>query len=201
MFAERLKELRKMRRFSQHALAERLGISQQAVGKWETGKSTPDPATLREIADIFEVSVDLLLGRELVPTASTGAAGEVVLPILGTVRAGYGALAFQEYRGAEPASVRNPEEYFYLVVSGDSMEPRISSGDLALVHRQPDVESGELAVVLVDGEEGTLKRVVKRDGAVILQPFNQSYQPQIFIGEELSKLTIVGKVVETKTKW
>ena len=49
MFAERLKELRKMRRFSQHALAERLGISQQAVGKWETGKSTPDPATLREI--------------------------------------------------------------------------------------------------------------------------------------------------------
>ncbi len=97
MFAERLKELRKMRRFSQHALAERLGISQQAVGKWETGKSTPDPATLREIADIFEVSVDLLLGRELIPPASAGAAGEVLLPILGTVRAGYGALAFQEY--------------------------------------------------------------------------------------------------------
>lgn len=97
--------------------------------------------------------------------------------------------------------MHNPEEYFYLVVSGDSMEPRISSGDLALVHRQPDVESGELAVVLVDGEEGTLKRVVKRDGAVILQPFNQSYQPQIFMGEELSQLTIVGKVVETKTKW
>ena len=201
MFAERLKELRKMRRFSQHALAERLGISQQAVGKWETGKSTPDPATLREIADIFEVSVDLLLGRELIPPASAGAAGEVLLPILGTVRAGYGALAFQEYRGTEPASVHNPEEYFYLVVSGDSMAPRISSGDLALVHRQPDVESGELAVVLVDGEEGTLKRVVKRDGAVILQPFNQSYQPQIFMGEELSQLTIVGKVVETKTKW
>lgn len=201
MFAERLKELRKMRRFSQHALAERLGISQQAVGKWETGKSTPDPATLREIADIFEVSVDLLLGRELIPPASAGAAGEVLLPILGTVRAGYGALAFQEYRGTEPASVHSPEEYFYLVVSGDSMEPRISSGDLALVHRQPDVESGELAVVLVDGEEGTLKRVVKRDGAVILQPFNQSYQPQIFMGEELSQLTIVGKVVETKTKW
>ena len=109
MFAERLKELRKMRRFSQHALAERLGISQQAVGKWETGKSTPDPATLREIADIFEVSVDLLLGRELIPPASAGAAGEVLLPILGTVRAGYGALAFQEYRGTEPASVHNPE--------------------------------------------------------------------------------------------
>ena len=97
--------------------------------------------------------------------------------------------------------MRNPEEYFYLIVRGDSMEPRIRGGDLALVHRQPDVESGELAVVLVDGEEGTLKRVLKKDGAVILQPFNQSYQTQVFIGEEINRLTVVGKVVETKAKW
>ncbi len=81
------------------------------------------------------------------------------------------------------------------------MEPRIHSGDLALVHRQPDVESGELAVVLVAGEEGTLKRVIKKEGAVILQPFNQAYQPQVFIGEELEQLVIIGKVVETKTRW
>ena len=77
----------------------------------------------------------------------------------------------------------------------------LHSGDLALVHRQPDVASGELAVVLVAGEEGTLKRVIKKDGAVILQPFNQAYQPQVFIGEELEQLVIIGKVVETKTRW
>lgn len=78
------------------------------------------------------------------------------------------------------------------------MEPRISSGDLALVHSQPDVESGDLAVVLVDGEEGTLKKVLKKEGAVILQPFNPAYQTQVFIGGEIDRLTIVGKVVETK---
>ena len=61
---------------SKRPIARAVGISQQAVGKWETGKSTPDPATLREIADIFEVSVDLLLGRELIPPASAGAAGD-----------------------------------------------------------------------------------------------------------------------------
>ena len=81
------------------------------------------------------------------------------------------------------------------------MEPRISSGDLALVHSQPDVESGDLAVVLVDGEEGTLKKVLKKEGAVILQPFNPAYKTQVFIGGEIDRLTIVGKVVETKTKW
>lgn len=203
MFSDRLKILRKSCKMSQGALASELGISQQAVGKWETGRSTPDPVTLKAIADIFHVSADFLLGREEVPARAQAGSpvSEAQVPVLGRVKAGYGAVAFQEDYGTEPANVSRPSDYFYLIVHGDSMEPRIHSGDLALVHRQQDVESGELAVVLVDGEEGTLKRVIKKEGAVILQPFNQSYQPQIFIGEEIEQLIIVGKVVETKTKW
>ena len=206
MFSDQLRALRKERKVTQGELAARLGLSQQAVAKWESGKATPDPHTLRRMADILEVSVDSLLERRAqAPLPGLGlwrpAAPEVRLPVLGTVKAGYGACAFEEDYGTEPANVRNPEEYFYLIVRGDSMEPRIRGGDLALVHRQPDVESGELAVVLVDGEEGTLKRVLKKDGAVILQPFNQSYQTQVFIGEEINRLTVVGKVVETKAKW
>ncbi|MCI8650658.1 MAG: helix-turn-helix domain-containing protein [Anaerotruncus sp.] len=197
MLGERLKQLRKQNKISQMALASQLGLSQQAVGKWETERSAPDPATLNQLADIFQVSVDYLLGRDSSPKQS----GEVMLPILGTVKAGYGAMAFEEYYGQEPANVRSPEEYFYLLVHGDSMEPQIRSGDLALVHRQPDVQSGELAVVLVDGEEGTLKRVIKKDQAVILQAFNQMYEAQVFIGQEIERLTVIGKVVETKTKW
>ena len=205
MFAEQLKALRKRAKLSQSALAVQLGISQQAVGKWETERSTPDPDTLQKIAAIFNVSVDFLLNGavSVAPHLSRewNCASEVMLPVLGTVKAGYGAYAFQEDYGMEPANVRNPSDYFYLLVRGDSMEPRIHSGDLALVHRQSDVESGELAVVLVDGEEGTLKRVLKKDGAIILQPFNQAYQAQIFIGEAINQLSIAGKVVETKTRW
>ncbi len=203
MFSDRLKALRKSRKMSQGSLASELGISQQAVGKWETGRSTPDPVTLKTIADIFHVSADFLLGRaeQSDKDQTGGSAGQVQVPVLGRVKAGYGALAFQEDYGTEPANIGCSSDYFYLIVHGDSMEPRIHSGDLALVHKQQDVENGELAVVLVDGEEGTLKRVIKKEGAVILQPFNQSYQPQIFIGEEIEQLTVVGKVVETKTKW
>lgn len=200
MFAERLKTARKKAGLSQIALAEKLGLSQQAVGKWETNRSTPDPSTLSKIADICATSSDYLLGREEPPRPAV-ASGEVQVPVVGTVKAGYGALAFQEDYGAEPANVRNPADYFYLVVTGDSMEPRIHSGDLALVRRQKTVESGELAVVLIEGEEGTLKRVIKKGGAVILQPFNQEYEAQVFIGEDIAKLTVVGKVVETKTRW
>lgn len=203
MFTARLKELRKAKNVSQTVLAEALGVSQQAVGKWESGRSSPDPQTVAEISTYFGVTADYLLGcsdLRKFPAAALPVGGAQI-PVIGTVRAGYGALAFEEDYGSELADVRRPEDYFYLLVRGDSMEPRISSGDLALVHRQPDVHSGELAVVLVDGEEGTLKKVIKKDGMLILQPFNPSYPAMIYSGEDLNYIQIVGKVIETKTRW
>ena len=204
MFPQRLKELRKSRRVSQRALAVALGVTQQAVGKWEMGRSTPDPATIARIADFFGASADYLLGcsgQRQGAAFSAGGEQYVSVPIIGTVKAGYDALAFEEDYGSAVADVHNPQEYFYLLVRGDSMEPQISDGDLALVRRQTDVESGQLAVVLIDGEEGTLKKVIKKDGAVILQPFNPAYPTQVFMGKDLENLQVVGKVVETKRRW
>lgn len=203
MFTQRLKELRKSRHVSQVTLAGVLGVTQQAVGKWEMGRSTPDPATVARIAEFFGTSTDYLLGRSDLnqPSPSSHAGEYVPIPIIGTVKAGYDALAFQEDYGTAMADVRNPADYFYLMVRGDSMEPRISDGDLALVRRQPDVESGQLAVVIIGGEEGTLKKIIKKDGAVILQPFNPAYPTQVFMGQDLENLQIVGKVVETKRRW
>ena len=122
--------------------------------------------------------------------------------MVGTVRAGYGALAFEEDYGKEYASVKDPQNYFYLVVKGDSMEPRISDGDLALVRRQSTLENGDLGVMVygVDGE-GTLKKYLQRGNAVVLHPFNPAYEDLIIKGEDLDHLYIAGKVVETKAKW
>ncbi|MEG1069396.1 MAG: S24 family peptidase, partial [Ruthenibacterium sp.] len=80
-------------------------------------------------------------------------------------------------------------------------EPRISDGDLALVHRQPTLESGDLGVIVYGEGNGTLKKYVRRGNTIILQPFNPDYQAQIIMGEDLQNLYIAGKVVETKTKW
>ncbi len=195
MFKQRLKEMRTRRGFTQVGLSQMLGISQQAVGKWETGRCTPDPQTLARLASILDTTVDYLLG-------GTGSrAGECMVPVLGTVKAGFGALAYQEDYGSEPANVKDPGQYFYLIVRGDSMEPRIHDGDLALVHRQPTLESGELGVVVYGEGEGTLKKYIRQGQAVILQPFNPAYPSQVIAGEELEHLYIAGRVVETKTKW
>lgn len=204
MFGTRLRQLRKEKKVTQSELALRLGVTQQAVGKWETGRSSPDQATLLQLADIFQVSLDSLLGRE------GGQVGEVqpylpafesMVPVVGSVRAGFGALAYEEDLGEEPATVKDPDSYFYLVVKGDSMEPRIHEGDLALVRRQPVLDDGDLGVVIYGEGEGTLKRFLRKGNAVVLQPFNPAYEPVVVAGDELEHLYIAGKVVETKARW
>ncbi len=208
MFAERLKMARKAKKYSQAEVSRLLGVTQQAVGKWETGRSTPDPQTVARLAEILDTTADVLLGLQAENPA--GAVGrnafsrytQCLIPVVGTVRAGYGAVAFEEDYGSEYASVKDPQNYFYLVVKGDSMEPRISDGDLALVHRQSTLDNGDLGVMVygTDGE-GTLKRYLQRGNAVVLQPFNPAYEELVIKGEDLDHLYIAGKVVETKAKW
>ena len=209
MFADRLREARKAKRYSQTEVSRMLGVTQQAVGKWETGRSTPDPQTVARLAEILDTTADALLGLQQAP-ATAPAVGrnafsrytESLVPVVGTVRAGYGALAFEEDYGKEYASVKDPQNYFYLVVKGDSMEPRISDGDLALVHRQNTLENGDLGVLVHGSDgEGTLKKYIQRGNSVILHPFNPDYEELVIKGEELDHLYIAGKVVETKAKW
>ena len=209
MFAERLRQARKAKRYSQSEISKMLGVTQQAVGKWETGRSTPDPQTVARLAEILDTTADALLGLQQVPTEAPAVGRnafsrytESLVPVVGTVRAGYGALAFGEDYGKEYASVKDPQNYFYLVVKGDSMEPRISDGDLALVHRQSTLDNGDLGVLVYGADgEGTLKKYIQRGNSVILHPFNPAYEEMVIKGEELDHLYIAGKVVETKAKW
>ena len=209
MFADRLRDARKAKRYSQTEVSRMLGVTQQAVGKWETGRSTPDPQTVARLAEILDTTADALLCLQQAPTAAPAVGRnafsrytESLVPVVGTVRAGYGALAFEEDYGKEYASVKDPQNYFYLVVKGDSMEPRISDGDLALVHRQSTLENGDLGVLVYGSDgEGTLKKYIQRGNSVILHPFNPAYEELVIKGEELDHLYIAGKVVETKAKW
>ena len=169
MFAERLKEARKAKRYSQAEVSKMLGVTQQAVGKWETGRSTPDPQTVARLAEILDTPSDVLLGLRKEPGVSAAVGRnafsrytESQIPVVGTVRAGYGALAFEEDYGKEYACVKDPKNYFFLVVKGDSMEPRISDGDLALVHRQNTLDNGDLGV-LVYGADGEIGRASCRE--------------------------------------
>ena len=112
-FSELLKQCRKQKGISQAELASKLGVTQQAVGKWESGKSSPDPATVARIAEILSTTADFLLGLyRPVSNVTTpeerffGNYAESLIPVIGTVKAGYGALAFEEDYGQEYAPRR-----------------------------------------------------------------------------------------------
>ena len=196
MFAERFKRLRRERGFTQAETAGRFNVTQQAVAKWEAGRSFPEPALLARIAELFEVSLDYLLGAQSLPPSPFRA-----VRIIGAVRAGYNALAVEEELGVESADVDDADAYRYLIVKGDSMEPYIHEGDLALVRLQPELRDGDLGVCIYGDGEATLKRFYRRGGSVVLKPFNDNYETLIISGANLCELFIFGKVIETKTRW
>lgn len=198
MLSEKLKQLRKELRLTQGELAARFGVTQQAIAKWEAGRTLPEPETISRIAGFFGVSTDYLLDMTDA-FISTGSSSSV--RIIGTVKAGYDALALEEDLGSALAEVTNADEYRYLVVKGDSMFPYIREGDLALVRLQSDLKNGDLGVVIYGDGEATLKKYCYSDGSVTLVPFNDAYETVTLRGHELEQLMIFGKVVETKTKW
>lgn len=134
----------------------------------------------------------------------------VSIPILGYIHAGIPMVAEQNIIGyatiPENQHSSGPGSYFFLKVKGDSMiNSRIQEGDLVLVHRQPNVENGEIAVVLINNEEATVKRVYyDHDNKLItIKPDNPKYEPRTFTFKQAAELPIeiIGKVVEVRFKF
>lgn len=201
MFSERLKAARKKSGLTQTEIAKKLFISQAAYSKYETGQSSPNPETLAKIAEILNVTVSSLIGK-----SKDGAApGRVRVPVLGRVAAGIPIEAIEEIIDWEDldAAEYGTGEYFGLKIHGDSMEPKISDGDVVIVHRQEDVDNGDIAVVLVNGDEGTCKRIKKSPQGVTLISSNPAYEPMYFSNDEIISLPVkvVGRVVELRAKF
>lgn len=197
MFSEELKKLRNQKRLSQAKLAEKLGISASTVAMWESGKREPrDYETLEIIADFFNVNMEVLINGKLSPTR---------IPVLGKVIAGIPIEAIQEIIDYEeiPQAMSRQGEFFGLQIKGDSMEPKFSEGDVVIVRKQDDVDNGNIAIVLVNGDEATIKKIKKFDGGINLIPTNPNYEVITYSNEEIEKkpVRIIGKVVELRAKF
>lgn len=190
---ENLRAIRRERGMTQQDVADRLGISRQSLSNYENGNRQPEYALLCAMAELLRCPVSRLMGF----SGAYESAGARI-PILGTVKGGFNRRAEQEFEGYEVADVAAPDEYFFLRVTGDSMAPQIQEGDLALVHSQESLVSGEIGVVLLEDDEATVKRVVFSGKSVILQPFNNAYTPMVLRGGEFR---ILGKVIRTIREW
>lgn len=197
MFREQLKLLRNQKHLSQAQLAKEIGVSSSTIAMWESGEREPkNYETLEIIADFFNVNMELLLTGTIAPTR---------IPVLGKVVAGIPLDAIEDIIDYEeiPHSMAKSGEFFALQIKGDSMEPRIKEGDVVIVRKQPDVESGEVAIVLVNGDEATIKKVQKFNGGINLVPTNPAYEVKTYSNDDIESLpvSIIGKVVELRAKF
>ena len=194
----RLKELREKKELFQSDVAKFLGISTPAYSYYEANKRNMPTETAIKLSKFFNVSVDYLLG-----VATTN---KRLLPVLGTVKAGYNYLAQENIIDyIDPSmNIADPENYFGLIVKGDSMAPLFDEGDYLIVHKlDGEFSTNDIGIVLINGDEATVKKVVKTDTGIELHAFNPYYPAKKFTYEEMEKLPVkvIGVVVRQIRNW
>ena len=198
MLKQNLVSARKGANLTQADVADILGIRRQTYSAYERGVSVPDANTVATLARLFNVGVGALISGE-----SSGTYLKV--PVCGSVAAGIPIDAIEnveDYEEVEP-SLAQGSRLIGLKIKGSSMEPRFTNGDVVIVRCQNYIENGEIGVVLVGGEEATVKKIAKYSDGIRLMPTNPAFDPIYFSNEEIEKLpvTIVGKVVELRAKF
>ncbi|WP_302349238.1 LexA family transcriptional regulator [uncultured Megasphaera sp.] len=204
-FGAKLKSCRKDMSLSQRELGQKIGVAESTISLYESNKRFPDAETLQKISSLFNVSLDYLLGNAPCKKPDSPSGRGVRIPVLGRVVAGIPIEAVEEILDYEEIT---PElavtgEFFALKIRGHSMEPRMMEGDVVIVRRQDDVESGDVAIVLVNGNEATVKRVKKQPEGITLIATNTSvYEPHFYSNKEIAELPvrILGRVVELRGK-
>lgn len=230
---ERIKQRRQQLKIRQVDLAKAINVSQSTMSDYETGRYEPDLETLVKIASELKVSVgwllseqdinhpddknyhslmkvcrdnyvtdqleDLLYKNQIVPHTSTR------IPVLGDVAAGIPIEAIQDIVDYEEIdeALAATGEFFGLRLKGASMEPRMRDGDVVIVRKQDDADTGDVAVVMVNGDNATVKRIKKEPSGITLIPNNPAYDPIYYSNTEIRDLPvrIIGKVVELRAKF
>lgn len=194
-----LKSLRKNNGKTQLELSKLLNVQKSTVSMYERNKRTPSPDVLKKYAQIFDVSLDYLLGSD------TPVKGKdyITINVYGSIPAGIPMEAIEDISDTEDLSLKEYDrnkEYLGLVVDGDSMYPKYLDGDTIIIEKTPDCESGTDAAVYVNGYEATLKTVIKNDnGTITLKPINTSYSPKTY-GKDDEPIKILGIVKEIRRK-
>lgn len=211
---EILKKLRAEKNMSQADLASELKSGISTVASWEVGKRFPNRENMEQLADIFNVDLAYLYGesdiRQRVHIDGDGntmiLADNVAIkiPVLGHVAAGIPIKAITDIVDYEeiPTALAKTGDFFALKIKGDSMEPKISDGDIVIVRQQCDAESGDIIIAMVNGDDAVCKRLRKYKDGLELISTNPNYAPIFFDDETvLSKpVRIIGKVVELRAK-
>lgn len=198
--AKNLKRILYSRDKTQADIVRDLGVKQSTVSSWMTADRLPRMDKIDLLCDYLNCNRSDLLEEY---TGESRAYDAIKIPILGKISAGQPIEMVENVIG--DITINKPKEgqLFALEIKGESMSPRMESGDIVIVRQQPDVESGEIAAVAINGDEATCKRVKKYRDGIELVPINPSFPVLFYSNEEISKkpVTILGKVVELRAKF
>ena len=221
----RIKQLRGELGYTQQELADKLKKAKSTIAMYENETRKPSLKVLKQLSNIFGCSVDYILGisekrekdneSELVINKDhiyeallkiANRDNKRLLPVLGTVKAGYNYLAQENIIDyIDPSmNIADPENYFGLIVKGDSMAPLFDEGDYLIVHKlDGEFSTNDIGIVLINGDEATVKKVVKTDTGIELHAFNPYYPAKKFTYEEMDKLPVkvIGVVVRQIRNW
>lgn len=222
---EIIKEYRMAHGLSMDSFSEKSGISKAYISLLEknkhpkTGKPiTPSITCIKQAADgmgidfnvLFsmidgDVSLEATKMEANVSSRSNELKRGVTIDVLGRVAAGIPVEAVEDVIDTEEITeeMAKTGEFFGLRINGDSMEPKFSKGDVVIVRKQDDAESGDIVIAMVNGDDATCKRLKKYTNGIALLSTNPAYQPMFFSDEEKETVPvrIIGKVVELRAKF
>lgn len=205
---ENIKRYRKENHLTQQELATKVNMSRSHIASIEIGKYTPSLSTVEVIAQAMGVSPNSIMewAEENDRQHETRHSDDAVrIPVLGSVAAGIPLEAIEDTSDWEeiPASMAVRGEYIALTIHGSSMEPRMREGDVVIVRLQDDVESGDIALVYINGNDATCKKVIKAERGIWLKGLNDTFEPLWFSWEDVQSVPvkIAGKVVELRAKF
>lgn len=190
--------LKKERGVSNYQVAKDTGIAQTTLSDWKNGRIKVSMKVASRLSEYFGVPLELFTEKGInAPESSTDHSHWV--PVLGRVAAGIPAEMIEDVLGYKEIDDAIGEA-FALRINGDSMAPTLMKGDIVIVKKQEDVESGDVAIVAVNGEDATCKRIIKSSDGVMLVPINPEYPPIHYSNDEIinTPITILGKVIELR---
>ena len=213
-FASNLKYLREKKGLSQNKLAEKVGVNQTTIARWETEEIKPSIDNVEQIASALNVSLpDLLITNlkfdngVLVDVDSD----TIQIPVLGTIKAGIAIEAQQdilEYIDIPKSWTKGGKSFYGLKISGDSMYPKYNEKDIVIFEHTEDytIANNKDCAVMVNGYDATFKNVSINENGITLIPYNpnnsDNYQPTFYNKEQISSLPvkIVGIAREKRTR-
>ena len=206
-----IKKFRKRAGYSQREVAEALHVTQGAVSSWEAGRWEPDQTNLSALADLFGVSVDMLIGRQIIEPApwkqveevpELQPEDEVMIPLVASLRCGPGTSG-EPFTCIKPIPIpasyvrRWGEGLQAIIAVGESMSPTIIPGDTLVCRPGEEWENGNVVSVNVDDCD-MIKRIYRTsDGGIDLRSDNPTFEPLHFTTEDLQadRVHVLGRVL------